>query len=41
MEFPRLAVKEDLEKSIRRILLNYPKDCCAVLLGSSLKNKGI
>ncbi|KAL4428899.1 hypothetical protein ABPG74_001386 [Tetrahymena malaccensis] len=36
------SVKEDeLEKSIKKILQKYPKDTSAVLLGSSLKNKGI
>ncbi|KAL4460614.1 hypothetical protein ABPG72_002901 [Tetrahymena utriculariae] len=31
----------ELEKSIKKILQKYPKDTSAVLLGSSLKNKGI
>ncbi|EGR29014.1 hypothetical protein IMG5_164730 [Ichthyophthirius multifiliis] len=33
--------QQQLEQSIKRILLKYPKDCCAILIGSSLKNKGI
>ncbi|EAS05318.2 elongation factor Tu GTP-binding domain protein (macronuclear) [Tetrahymena thermophila SB210] len=33
--------EQELEMSIKKILQKYPKDTSAVLLGSSLKNKGI
>lgn len=41
LDNPENVSIEELEKSIKKILATYPKDTSAILLGSSLKNKGI